>query len=132
MQVFAFNDGSAGGSYVIMEFLPFSGRADPELFGRCMAKMHAAEPLAPEAKDGKFGFAVDNTIGDTPQPNGRLVVNSTNALCEAFGTVSFLLSEDSVTSLLRSYMLFASPNLRMNAQILEGSLLHARSRPYRS
>jgi len=24
----------------------------------------------PNAKAGKFGFAVDNTIGATPQPNG--------------------------------------------------------------
>lgn len=24
----------------------------------------------PDAKAGKFGFAVDNTIGATPQPNG--------------------------------------------------------------
>jgi fructosamine-3-kinase len=83
-EVFAFNDGSAGGSYVIMEFLPFSGRADPELFGRCMAQMHAAEPLAPEAKDGKFGFAVDNTIGDTPQPNGWTAGSGTAAWVEFF------------------------------------------------
>ena len=34
-----------------------------------MAKMHLAEPMHQEAKDGKFGFPVDNTIGGTPQPN---------------------------------------------------------------
>lgn len=27
-------------------------------------------PQDPNAKAGKFGFAVDNTIGATPQPNG--------------------------------------------------------------
>jgi len=31
--------------------------------------MHLAEPLAEEAKAGKFGFPVKNTIGGTPQPN---------------------------------------------------------------
>ena len=46
-----------------------SGRADPKLFGRKMAEMHLAEPLAEEARAGRFGFDVDNTIGDTPQPN---------------------------------------------------------------
>ena len=32
--------------------------------------MHLAEPAVAEARDdGMFGFSVNNTIGDTPQPN---------------------------------------------------------------
>jgi len=34
-----------------------------------MAQMHLAEPLHEEARAGKFGFPVPNTIGGTPQPN---------------------------------------------------------------
>ena len=70
-EVFAYEDAFSGGSYLIMEYMDMSGRADPELFGRRMAEMHLAEPLADEAKAGRFGFNVDNTIGATPQPNVR-------------------------------------------------------------
>ena len=52
-------DGFEGGSYFVMDYLEFSGRADPTLFGRKMAEMHLAEPLAAEAKAGRFGFDVD-------------------------------------------------------------------------
>ena len=38
-------------------------------FGRALAEMHLAEPEQAEAKAGKFGFDVDNTIGGTPQKN---------------------------------------------------------------
>lgn len=68
-EVFASEEGSKGGSFLIMEYMAMSGRSDPELFGRRMAEMHLAEPLAHEAKAGKFGFEVDNTIGGTPQRN---------------------------------------------------------------
>ena len=70
-EVFAFEDAFSGGSYLIIEYMEMSGRADPELFGRKMAEMHLAEPLDAEAKSGRFGFRVDNTIGGTPQPNVR-------------------------------------------------------------
>ncbi|KAK3240806.1 hypothetical protein CYMTET_49379 [Cymbomonas tetramitiformis] len=59
-----------GGSFIVMEHLTFGGRADPEEFGRQLALMHKAEPAVAEARNGQFGFSVDNTIGATPQPNG--------------------------------------------------------------
>ena len=83
-EVFAYADGSTSGSYLIMEYMDFSGRADPHLFGRSMALLHAAEPLAAEAKEGRFGFSVDNTIGDTPQPNRWTEGTGTMAWVEFF------------------------------------------------
>ena len=68
-EVFHFDDAFSGGSYIIMEYMDIGGRPDPAEFGRAMAQMHLAEPVEPEAKAGKFGFRVDNTIGATPQPN---------------------------------------------------------------
>jgi len=62
-----FEDGS--GSYIIMDFLNLGGRYSQAELGRRMAMMHLAEPSAPEAKAGNFGFPVNNTIGATPQPN---------------------------------------------------------------
>ena len=82
-EVFHFDD-CIGGSYLIMEFMEFSGRADPSEFGRCMAQMHAAEPLDHEARAGKFGFKVDNTIGATPQPNSWTAGTGTAAWVEFF------------------------------------------------
>jgi fructosamine-3-kinase len=32
--------------------------------------MHVAEPEVAEARGGMFGFSVNNTIGESPQPNG--------------------------------------------------------------
>lgn len=69
-EVLHYADGFDGGSYIVMEYLEIGGRPDPEAFGRAMAQMHLAEPRDKEAKDGNFGFPVDNTIGATPQPNG--------------------------------------------------------------
>ncbi|EKX46572.1 hypothetical protein GUITHDRAFT_70468 [Guillardia theta CCMP2712] len=57
------------GSFIIMEYLSLGSPYDQYDFGKAMAKMHLAEPLAKEAKEGNFGFDVDNTIGGTPQPN---------------------------------------------------------------
>lgn len=56
-------------SYILMDFLEFGGRASQQEFGRKLAQMHLAEPMADEAKRGSFGFPVQNTIGGTPQPN---------------------------------------------------------------
>mmetsp|Transcript_3099 Transcript_3099/g.11150 ORF Transcript_3099/g.11150 Transcript_3099/m.11150 type:complete len:213 (+) Transcript_3099:776-1414(+) len=53
-----------------MEYLNFGGRCDQAALGHELAKMHLAEPAVEEAKQGNFGFPVDNTIGATPQPNG--------------------------------------------------------------
>uniref|UniRef100_A0A7S3BCL9 protein-ribulosamine 3-kinase n=1 Tax=Haptolina ericina TaxID=156174 RepID=A0A7S3BCL9_9EUKA len=49
-----------------------------------MAEMHLAEPLAQEAKEGRFGFQVDNTIGGTPQPNTWTAQGGTDAWVEFF------------------------------------------------
>eukprot|EP00965_Chrysotila_dentata_P207773 6184321-Pleurochrysis_carterae.AAC.2 len=66
-EVLHYGDGDSGGSFIVMEFLRLSGRADAKLFGRKMAMMHLATPLAEEAQQGKFGFDVPNTIGGTAQ-----------------------------------------------------------------
>lgn len=58
------------GSYIVLEHLTFGGRGDQADLGRALARMHAAVPSDPVAAGGAFGFAVDNTIGGTPQPNG--------------------------------------------------------------
>jgi len=68
-KVLHFGDDGSGGSFIIMEKLDMGGSPNMREFGRAMARMHLAEPAAPEAKAGKFGFALDNTIGATPQPN---------------------------------------------------------------
>ena len=83
-EVFAMEDAFSGGSYLIMEYMDMSGRADPEEFGRRMAEMHLGEPLAKEAKEGRFGFNVDNTIGGTPQPNAWTATGGTDAWVEFF------------------------------------------------
>jgi fructosamine-3-kinase len=59
-----------GNSFIVMDHLNFGGRGDQAEFGRQLALMHAATPAVEEARAGKFGFTVDNTCGDTPQPNG--------------------------------------------------------------
>lgn len=59
-----------GNSVIVMDYLDFGARGDQAEFGRQLALMHAAEPAVEEAKRGKFGFTVNNTIGDTPQHNG--------------------------------------------------------------
>eukprot|EP00884_Botryococcus_braunii_P015675 jgi/Botrbrau1/2791/Bobra.0125s0004.2 len=59
-----------GGSFIVMECLNLGGRARQDELGRGLALMHSAPPSDENAKAGKFGFAVDNTIGGTPQPNG--------------------------------------------------------------
>mmetsp|Transcript_28447 Transcript_28447/g.111528 ORF Transcript_28447/g.111528 Transcript_28447/m.111528 type:complete len:311 (-) Transcript_28447:225-1157(-) len=59
----------ADGSFIIMEHLEMRGSYSQAELGKQLAMMHLAEPLAEEAKAGKFGFPVKNTIGGTPQPN---------------------------------------------------------------
>ncbi|KAK9812179.1 hypothetical protein WJX73_002325 [Symbiochloris irregularis] len=64
-------EGGGNGSFIIMEYVEFGGgRADMGELGRCMARMHQAQPVDENARAGKFGFPVDNTIGGTPQHNG--------------------------------------------------------------
>lgn len=56
--------GSAGRqSYLILEYLELSSRGDAKLLGEQLAALHRCS-----AK--QFGFAQDNFIGTTPQPNG--------------------------------------------------------------
>lgn len=58
-------------SYIIMEYLDMRGSLGSMAeLGRQLAAMHAAAPSDPQAAAGKFGFAVDNTIGGTHQANG--------------------------------------------------------------
>ena len=59
-----------GNSFIVMDHLKFGARGDQAEFGRLLAMMHKAAPAVAEAQAGKFGFTVDNTCGDTPQPNG--------------------------------------------------------------
>ena len=58
-----------GDSAIVMDFLEFGARGDQAAFGAALASAHLAECLDPEARAGQFGFPVDNTCGDTPQPN---------------------------------------------------------------
>lgn len=64
---------NSGGSMLVTDFLTFGGRPSQYEFGHALAQLHLAEPLADEAKEGKFGFPVDNTLGPTPQPNSPFV-----------------------------------------------------------
>lgn len=60
----------SGGSLLIMEFLSLGGRGDGYSLGKAMARMHLAEPNKENGNPNQaFGFALDNTIGGTPQPN---------------------------------------------------------------
>ncbi|CDF39151.1 unnamed protein product [Chondrus crispus] len=61
---------SVQGSYIIMEALDLSPIYDQGELGRQLARLHLADPVLPEAHQGRFGFSIDNTIGATPQPNG--------------------------------------------------------------
>lgn len=57
------------GSFIVMDNLDFGHIVSMEDLGTKVAQMHLADPLHEEARNGKFGFAVDNTIGGTHQPN---------------------------------------------------------------
>jgi protein-ribulosamine 3-kinase len=50
-------------AFLALEYLEFEGGGDARRLGEQLARMHRA--TAPQ-----FGFARDNTIGSTPQPNG--------------------------------------------------------------
>ncbi len=51
-------------SFIIMEYLDLSGRPDPHRLSQEIASLHLFT-------QDKFGFAINNTIGSTPQPNSR-------------------------------------------------------------
>jgi len=69
----------SGGSLLIMDFLNLSGRGNGYNLGKAMAQMHLAAPNEKNGNPSKsFGFAIDNTIGGTPQPNPWTKGGSTN------------------------------------------------------
>lgn len=49
-------------AFIAMEYLDLSGRPDQAVFARQLAAMH-------QDRQHQFGFAIDNTIGSTPQIN---------------------------------------------------------------
>jgi protein-ribulosamine 3-kinase len=57
------------GAFIVMEQLDLGAIYTQSDLGRLVAEMHLAEPTVAEAKAGKFGFGVENTIGGTLQPN---------------------------------------------------------------
>ena len=59
------------GSFILMEYLNFDGRrsTSQRALGEALARMHLTPPSHPKAKEGYFGFDIDNTIGGTTQPN---------------------------------------------------------------
>lgn len=58
------------GSLLIMDFLELGGRTSDYDFGKAMARLHLAIPTEANGNPtGVFGFAIDNTIGGTHQPN---------------------------------------------------------------
>ena len=64
--------GSAGGqSYLVLEHLELSSRGDAKLLGEQLATLH-------RCAGEKFGFAQDNFIGTTPQPNAWPSEQKTN------------------------------------------------------
>jgi fructosamine-3-kinase len=52
-----------------MEHLDLSSRVDQAVLGKALAQLHMATPSSAPARDGRFGFDCDNTIGGTPQRN---------------------------------------------------------------
>ncbi|KAA8491999.1 Protein-ribulosamine 3-kinase, chloroplastic [Porphyridium purpureum] len=58
-----------GATFIVMEHLDMRGRSSQKELGLALAKLHLAEPAVQEAKQGMFGFHVNNTIGGTFQPN---------------------------------------------------------------
>jgi fructosamine-3-kinase len=54
---------AAGQAFLVLEHLELRGRGDERLLGEQLAAMHRCTADA-------FGFAQDNFIGTTPQPNG--------------------------------------------------------------
>lgn len=55
--------GTVGGqAYLVLEYLDLSGRGSAVVLAHRLAAMH-------RATQAQFGWRIDNTIGDTPQPN---------------------------------------------------------------
>jgi len=56
---------SGGNAWFVMEYIHMGGRSNARLAGEQLALMHRKEA-------NRFGWRMDNTIGSTPQPNGRM------------------------------------------------------------
>jgi protein-ribulosamine 3-kinase len=52
-------------SYIVLEYLDMTGRADQVVLGEQLAAMHRVTA-------GQFGWKIDNTIGATHQPNKKM------------------------------------------------------------
>ena len=63
--------GGGPGSFIVMEHLDLgAGRgASQRALGEGLARLHLAPPSDARAAAGSYGFAMDNTIGATHQPN---------------------------------------------------------------
>lgn len=75
-RVYVAGPAARGGSFIVMEHLDLGGGRSSSAphpsqrdLGERLARMHLAPPSDPAATAGAFGFAMDNTIGGTPQPN---------------------------------------------------------------
>ncbi|MBW8372057.1 MAG: fructosamine kinase family protein [Thiobacillus sp.] len=55
-----------GQAFLVLEYLELRGSGDSALLGRQLARLHRA----PQAGRLRYGWAHDNWIGSTPQPNG--------------------------------------------------------------
>lgn len=60
----AYGDYNGRTTFVLFEYLEFTGGGSQYELGQQLAKMHRKQ-----SENGEFGFHVDNTIGATPQPN---------------------------------------------------------------
>ena len=55
--------GEAGGqAYLVLEYLEFGGRGSDSALAQGLVALH-------RTRQAQFGWRIDNTIGDTPQPN---------------------------------------------------------------
>jgi fructosamine-3-kinase len=58
----------AGQAFLVLEYLDLRGSGDAAQLGVQLAQLHRAPPAEPSR--ARFGWAHDNWIGSTPQPNG--------------------------------------------------------------
>ena len=58
-----------GNSVIIMDFLNFGARGDDGELGKRLAQTHLSTPCSENARNGRFGFELNNTCGDIPQVN---------------------------------------------------------------
>jgi fructosamine-3-kinase len=59
---------AAGQAFLVLEYLDLRGHGDAARLGEQLARLHRAPQARPDG--AQFGWAHDNWIGSTPQPNG--------------------------------------------------------------